>query len=78
MDITATLNEIASLSVEERLFLVQAIWDSIAAEQAYPELTEAQERELDARIKDFEMNPDNSLSWEEVKASIKKRQWTMF
>jgi hypothetical protein len=23
------------------------------------------------------MNPDNSLSWEEVKASIKKRQWTM-
>jgi putative addiction module component (TIGR02574 family) len=71
MDITATLNEIASLSVEERLFLVQAIWDSIAAEQAYPELTEAQERELDARIKDFEMNPDNSLSWEEVKASIK-------
>ncbi|HEY9884957.1 MAG TPA: addiction module protein [Thermosynechococcaceae cyanobacterium] len=74
MDITATLNEIASLSVEERLFLVQAIWDSIAAEQAYPELTEAQERELDARIKDFEMNPDNSLSWEEVKASIKKRQ----
>lgn len=74
MDMTATLNEIASLSIEDRLFLVQAIWDSIAAEQAYPELTEAQKRELDARIKDFEMNPDNGLSWEEVKASIKRRQ----
>ena len=74
MDITATLNEITALSVEDRLFLVQAIWDSIAAEQAYPELTEAQERELDDRIKDFEMNPDNNLTWEEVKASIKRQQ----
>ena len=73
MDITATLNEIASLSVEERLFLVQAIWDTIAADQAYPELTEAQKRELDARIEDSEMNPGNALTWEEVKASIKKR-----
>lgn len=74
MDITATLNEIASLSVEDRILLVQAIWDSIAADQAYPELTEAQKRELDARIDDSEMNPDNSLTWEEVKASIKRRQ----
>jgi len=34
MDITATLNEIAALSIEDRILLVQAIWDSIAAEQA--------------------------------------------
>ncbi|WP_409339951.1 addiction module protein [Nostoc edaphicum] len=36
MDITATLNEIATLSVEDRIRIVQAIWDSIAAEQVYP------------------------------------------
>ena len=72
MDITATLNEIASLSVEDRILLVQAIWDSIAADQAYPELTEAQKRELDARIEDSDMNPDDTLTWEEVKASIRK------
>ncbi|PSB32478.1 addiction module protein [Stenomitos frigidus] len=71
MDITATLNEIASLSVKDRILLVQAIWDSIAAEQAYPELTEAQRREFDDRIEDYEMNPDDNLTWEEVKASIK-------
>ena len=71
MDITATLNEIASLNVEDRILLVQAIWDSIAAEQAYPDLTEVQKRELDYRIDDYEMNPDNVLTWEEIKASIK-------
>lgn len=73
MDLTATLNEISSLSVEDRILLVQAIWDSIAADQAYPELTEAQKRELDARIEDSKTNPDNSLTWEEIKASIKRR-----
>ncbi len=71
MDITATLHEINSLSVEDRIFLVQAIWDGIVAEQAYPELTDAQKRELDDRIEDYDRNPDNVLTWEEVKASIK-------
>ncbi|NER92609.1 MAG: addiction module protein [Symploca sp. SIO1B1] len=70
MDISATLNEIISLNIEERIRIVQAIWDSIAAEQAYPDLTERQKRELDDRINDYESNPDNLLTWEEVKASI--------
>ena len=74
MDITATLNEIVNLSIEDRIRLVQAIWDSIAAEQAYPDLTEQQKRELDNRIDDYEMNPDNVLTWEEIKASIKGKQ----
>ena len=51
MDITAILNEIlVALKVEDRIRLVQAIWDSIAAEQVYPELTEEQKQELDHRI----------------------------
>ncbi|NER46386.1 MAG: addiction module protein [Symploca sp. SIO1A3] len=70
MDISATLNEIISLNIEERIRIVQAIWDSIAAEQAYPDLTERQKRELDDRINDYESNPDNLLTWEEVKVSI--------
>ncbi len=73
MDITATLNEITSLSIKDRISLVQAIWDSIAAEQAYPDLTEPQKRELDRRIDDYEMNPDNVLTWEEIKASVRKQ-----
>ncbi len=74
MDITATLNEIATLSVEDRIRLVQAIWDSIAAEQVYPDLTDAQKQELDRRIADSDSNPDNVLTWKEIKASIKGQQ----
>lgn len=73
MDITATLNAITALSVEDRIRLVQSIWDTIAAEQAYPELTDVQKQELDRRITDSESNPDNVMTWEEIKASLKRQ-----
>ncbi|MBW4559075.1 MAG: addiction module protein [Trichormus sp. ATA11-4-KO1] len=73
MDFTATLNEIKSLSIEERLRFVQAIWESIAAEQIYPNVTAAQQQELERRINDYEAHPDNVMTWEEIKAAIKRQ-----
>ncbi len=72
MDITATLNEINTLKVEDRILLVQAIWDSIAAEQAYPELIDEQKQELDNRIADSDANSDNVMTWLLVRDSIRK------
>ena len=74
MDIKATLNEINSLSVEQRIDFVLAIWDSIAVEQVYPDLTEAQKQELDHRISKYEENPEDVLTWEEIKASVKGKK----
>ena len=51
---------------------ITANLNEISEEKAYPELTEAQKQELDNRIKDHEINPDNTMTWEEIKASIKK------
>ncbi|SKB11393.1 Imidazole glycerol phosphate synthase subunit HisH [Planktothrix sp. PCC 11201] len=74
MDITVTLNQITSLDIEDRIRLVQAIWDSIAAEeQAYPDLTEVEKQELDHRITAYETNPDDVMTWEDIKASIKRK-----
>ncbi len=74
MDFTATLNQIVALSIQDRIRLVQAILESIAAEQVHPNLTEFQKQELDRRINDSEANPENVLTWEEVKASVKARK----
>jgi putative addiction module component (TIGR02574 family) len=71
MDITTTLNQIVALNIQDRIRLVQGILDSIAAEQIDPDLTESQKRELDRRIDDYEANPDEVMTWAEVKASIK-------
>ncbi|MGB3311340.1 MAG: addiction module protein [Nodosilinea sp.] len=72
MDIAATLSEINALSLEDRIHLVQAIWDSIAAEQAHPDLTDAQKQELDRRIDAYDTDPQNVLTWNEVKAAIRE------
>ena len=61
---------IERLSVEERIELVEEIWDSIA--EATP-LTEAQRRELDRRLQDHVSSPDDVVPWEVVKASITAR-----
>ena len=61
---------IERLSVAERLVLLEELWDSIAA--ATP-LTDAQRIELDHRLADHEANPDEVVSWEEIKSSITAR-----
>ena len=62
-----------SLSVKERLRIIEAIWDSIAAEPGQPELTEAQRAELERRWADDEANPDDVIPWETVLAEARAR-----
>jgi putative addiction module component (TIGR02574 family) len=67
MDISATLAEIKTLSVDDRLHLVQEIWDSISSAPDLLELTEAQEHELYSRLADCKENPNAGIPWDEVK-----------
>ncbi len=62
------------LSVAERITLAQEIWDSIAAEQALPDLTAAQKEELDRRIADLDVHPENVLTWDEIKARARGKR----
>jgi putative addiction module component (TIGR02574 family) len=61
---------IEQLSVEERIALVEELWDSIA--EATP-LTEAQRAELDRRLAEHEASPEDVVPWEVIKASIAER-----
>jgi putative addiction module component (TIGR02574 family) len=61
------------LSVEDRLALVQEIWDGIAADVERAPLTEAQRRELERRWADSLARPDAVTPWEEVKAKALAR-----
>lgn len=66
--------DVTAMTIDERIALVQAIWDSIAAETDPIHLTEPQKRELDRRIAELDANPRNVLTWEEIKAHVRGRK----
>ena len=60
------------LSVDERLRLVEDLWDSIAEDapdEALP-VTPELAAELDRRLAEHEANPGDVVSWEEVRARL--------
>jgi putative addiction module component (TIGR02574 family) len=61
------------LPVEERLILVEEIWDSIAADSTAVPLTDAQLAELQKRIEEDDANPDDVTPWEQVNLSTLAR-----
>ena len=61
------------MSVEERLSLIGAIWDSIAASPEAPEMTDALRDELDRRLANHRANPNDVVPWEEVKRAALAR-----
>jgi putative addiction module component (TIGR02574 family) len=67
---TTTLAQICALSIDDRIWLVQAIIDSINGDA---ELTDGQKQELDRRIADMDANPDDEVPWEQAYAESLKR-----
>jgi putative addiction module component (TIGR02574 family) len=70
---TMTELGIDQMSLEDRLRLVQDIWDSIAATPEQLPLTEAQRSELERRLAAHAANPQDVVPWEEVKAKALAR-----
>ncbi len=62
------ISEIKKLSVEERIQMVEAIWDSI--DQDTSELTDEQKRELERRLELIESGQAKMYTWDEVKQNL--------
>lgn len=73
MAVTLKSLGIDQLGVDERLALIEALWDSISADESAIAVTDAQRAELDRRLADHEANPNDVVSWDEVRASLDQR-----
>ncbi len=62
-----TITDLLQLSLEERIQLVEDLWDSIAAAPEAVSLTEAQKQELDRRLEDYHRDPDAGSPWSVVR-----------
>ena len=67
--------DILELPVQERIQLVEVIWESIAAFPQAIEVSPEIKAELEARLADFERNPEAGYSWDQVKAHLKSGSW---
>ena len=66
--------DVMSLSVPERIQLVEDIWDSIAEVPETVPLTEDQKAELDRRLDAYHRNPDEGSPWGMVRERIRGRR----
>ena len=62
-----------SLSIAERLQLVEEIWDSIAQDADVLPLTPQQTAELDRRWAEHERDPGSATPWEKVRDELHRR-----
>jgi putative addiction module component (TIGR02574 family) len=64
---------IAGMSVEDRLALIEAIWDSIVAEGVESPLSATRRQEIDRRLAAHEADPTAAIPWEQVCAEALAR-----
>lgn len=65
--------DISALTVEERLRLVEQLWDSLAATPEAVPVTGAQRAELDRRLDEVERDGGIGASWDEVVERLRER-----
>jgi len=67
--------DILELPVQERIQLVEVIWESIAACLQAIDVSPELKTDLEARLADFERNPEAGYSWDQVKAYLRSGSW---
>lgn len=64
---------IDGLKPEERLRMIEELWDSLSEQPEHVPLTGAQRQELDRRLDDLERSGPEGIPWDEVLAQIRAR-----
>lgn len=64
---------IDKLSNEEKIALIEEVWDSIEEHTNVMPLTQAQREELDRRIAHLDAHPESVLTWEELKRRVRAK-----
>ena len=67
---TTTIQELESLSVSERVQLVEDLWDSIARSNADIPIPQWQKDELHRRKRNYLRDPASALTWDQVKRDV--------
>ena len=67
--------DILELPVQERIQLVELIWESIAAFPQAVAVSQELKADLSARLVEFERDPEAGYAWDQIKAQLKNGSW---
>ncbi len=67
---TISASDIAEMPVQQRIQLVEDIWDSIAEMPEAVNIPDWHKQELEKRLGAYHANPDGGSPWSEVKKRI--------
>lgn len=67
----ASIEDILELPATDRVAIVQEIWESVVEDIRAVPLTAWQREELEKRWLDFQQNPDDGESWDEVEKALR-------
>ena len=65
---------LGDLTVEERLQLLEEVWDSLSGTPQSLPLTDAQREELDRRLDEIDGGDVKGIPWDEVLEQIRRRR----
>jgi putative addiction module component (TIGR02574 family) len=71
---TLAIADVLSLSVSERIQLVEDIWDTIAEVPDKIELSAEQKVQLDTRLDAYHRHPEEGSPWGMVRERIRSRR----
>ena len=72
VDVARTIDELRSLSVDDRVRVVQAVWDSLPEQAGIP-TSRDRAAELNRRLDAYEADPEDLLTWDEVLERLRGR-----
>jgi putative addiction module component (TIGR02574 family) len=67
---TISASHIVEIPIDQRIQLVEDIWDSIAAIPQSVKIPDWHKKELEKRLEDFHADPEGVSPWAEVKERI--------
>jgi putative addiction module component (TIGR02574 family) len=71
MDLKAVLTEVQTWPPEDRLRLIEEVWDGLSEGLEF-ELTEELKDLLEHRLAALEADPGNVVTWDEIKAYVRR------
>jgi putative addiction module component (TIGR02574 family) len=71
MDIMTIMNEVGGWPVEERLRLIEEVWDSLSGRAGGIVLSDAHKQDLERRLDAYRDDPKTGSPWDEVKSRLR-------